>query len=209
VRPRLDIVLALLVAALLAAFLVAISLRGQSNHPTVTLVNPTAASLDGAALPTGIVAPPFTLADQYGRRVSLAQEHGHVTVLAFLYTTCGAACVLIAQQIRGALDELASPVPVLLISADPVADTPARVSRFLAEVSLSGRVHYLSGPPAQMRRIWKQYRVTPASAGRKAFARSAAVMLVDGRGRERDLFEQEQLTPESLAHDIRALQAGA
>ena len=51
---------------------------------------------------------------------------------------------MIAQQIRGALDELRRPVPVLLISADPAADTPARVRRFLPRVSLSGRVRYLT-----------------------------------------------------------------
>ena len=54
-------------------------------------------------------------------------------MLAFLYSTCGATCVLIAQQIRGALDELPRPVPVLIVSADPRADTPARVKRFLAQ----------------------------------------------------------------------------
>ncbi len=44
---------------------------------------------------------------------------------------------LIAQQIRGALDELPHPVPVLIVSADPAADTPASVARFLAQVSLT------------------------------------------------------------------------
>jgi hypothetical protein len=49
--------------------------------------------------------------------------------------------------------------------------------------------------------------VTPA-AGRAAFERSASVLLIDGRGLERVIYQQEQLTPESLAHDIRSLQAG-
>ena len=38
-----------------------------------------------------------------------ARYRGQVTILAFLYSTCGATCVLIAQQIRGALDELPAP----------------------------------------------------------------------------------------------------
>jgi hypothetical protein len=50
--------------------------------------------------------------------------------------------------------------------------------------------------------------VVPASAGRAAFERAAAVLLLDGQGRERVVFGQEQLTPESLSHDIRKLQAG-
>ncbi len=72
--------------------------------------------------------------------MSLSSYRGQVVVLAFLYSTCGATCTLIAQQIRGALDELPQPVPVLIVSADPAADTPASVARFLARVSLTGRI---------------------------------------------------------------------
>ena len=97
---------------------------------------PGALGFDGAALPAS--APPpanFTLSDLTDptrRPVSLASYRGHVMVVAFLYTACGATCTVIAQQIRGALDELPQPVPVLLISADPSADTSARARRFLA-----------------------------------------------------------------------------
>ena len=75
-------------------------------------------------------------------------------------------------------------------------------------MSLTGRVHYLTGSSAQLRPIWRAYRVHPASAGRVAFDRFAFLLLLDARGRERVLFEPEQLTPEALAHDIRKLQAG-
>jgi cytochrome oxidase Cu insertion factor (SCO1/SenC/PrrC family) len=129
-------------------------------------------------------------------------------VLAFLYSRCGASCVVIAQQIRGALDELPRPVPVLMVSADPAADTRASVGHFLDQVSLSGRVRFLTGPLGQLRSVWRAYRIAPAVRGRAAFERNPAVLLLDGRGRERVLFGLEQLTPESLAHDIRKLQAG-
>lgn len=206
-RPRLDIALAVFVAVILAAFLAIVSLGGSSSHtPSATLAVPGQSNLDGAALPAGVTAPPFALTDQHGRHVSLGEERGHVTVLTFLYSTCGASCVVIAQQIRGALDELAHPVPVLIVSADPAMDTPSRVRRFLAQVSLSDRVRYLTGSASQLRQVWREYGVTPAGAGKRQFARFAKVLLLDGQGRERDLFEQEQLTPESLSHDIRTLE---
>jgi protein SCO1 len=181
--------------------------KGASSHPpSATDANPIGSTgFDGAALPAGIVAPSFTLTDQRGRSISLDQFRGRVTLLTFLYSTCGAACVLIAQQIRGALDELRDPVPTLIVSANPRADTPASVGRFLGEVSLTGRVHYLTGPPSRLRRIWRAYRVIPASAGRKAFALHASVLLIDARGNERVVYQQEQLTPEALAHDIGKL----
>jgi len=164
-----------------------------------------AAGFAGGALPGGVPEHDFTLQDQSGRRVSLASFRGDVVVLAFLASTCGPACVLIAQQIRGALDELARQVPVLLISVDPTGDTPAGVTRFLAQVSLTGRVHYLSGPPRALRSIWNAYGIKPLGAGRGAFERSAAVTLIDRSGRERVIFGLEGLTPEGLAHDIRKL----
>jgi cytochrome oxidase Cu insertion factor (SCO1/SenC/PrrC family) len=112
---------------------------------------------------------------------------------------------VIAQQIRGAIDDLHAAPAVLIVSADPAGDTPARVERFLTDVSLSGRVRYLTGPPAQLRSVWRAYRIAPASDGRAAFERTATVMLLDRSGRERVLFGLEQLTPESLAHDIERL----
>ena len=47
--------------------------------------------------------------------------------------------------------------------------------------------------------------IVPATAGRAAFDRSASVFLLDRTGRQRVLFQLEELTPETLAHDIRKL----
>jgi protein SCO1 len=159
----------------------------------------------GAELPQPPPAHDFTLADPAGRAVSLSALRGRVAVVAFVSSACGRTCVLIAQQIRGALDELAAPVATLLVSVDPTADTPARRIAFLASVSLGGRARFLSGPVAQLAPIWRAYRVQPLSAGAAAFERSAQVVLIDRGGRERVLFGLEQLTPEGLAHDIRKL----
>ena len=56
-------------------------------------------------------------------------------------------------------------MPVLLVSADPAGDTPPAVRRFLAKVSLSGRVYYLTGSPAALAGVWRDYKVRPPSAG--------------------------------------------
>ena len=210
-RPHL-LVLGLVAVLAVAVALVAI-FAAPSDHDGASSAVPgseatTSSGFDGAVLPPSPLAPDFTLTDQNGRPISLTSVRGHVAVLTFLYSTCGATCILIAQQIRGALDELPHPVPVLIVSADPGADTPASVARFLARVSLTGRVQYLTGSPAQLRPIWRAYRVHPATVSRAAFDRFAFLLLLDARGRERVLFEPEVLTPEALAHDIGKLQAG-
>jgi protein SCO1/2 len=164
---------------------------------------------DGAPFPAGIGAANFTLSDEEGGRVSLGEYRGRVVVLTFLYSTCGDTCMVIGQQIRGALDELESeharlPV-VLIVSADPAADTPAHVRRFLSEVSLTGRARYLTGTASQLRAVWRSYDVKPASVGARKFDEYAPVLLIDPSGEKRVLFEVEELTPESLGHDVNRL----
>jgi protein SCO1/2 len=159
----------------------------------------------GAELPEPVAAPPISLTDQYGRAVSLGDFRGKPVIVAFLYSNCGGPCTLIAQQIRGALDELPRPVPVLIVSADPAGDTPRSIRRFLAATSLSGRVYYLTGSPAALGEVWRAYKIKPAAAGAAAFASHATVLLIDPEGRERVVYGPEQLTPEALAHDVGRL----
>jgi protein SCO1 len=207
-RPRLLLPAAagLLVAGALA-FAILASSSGKSGGGSST-VSASTNAFDGAALPAGVQAPPFTLTDQSGRPVALNSLRGRPVVIAFPYTGCRNSCVLIAQQIRGALDELSRPPAVLLISADPAADTPARIRGFLERVSLAGRATYLTGTATQLKRVWRSYRVTPSSAGHAAYAKYATVLLLDARGEERVLYGPEQLTPEALSHDIRKLESG-
>ena len=189
---------------------------------------PSATGFDGALLPASLRPREFALTDQYGRRVSLREERGRVAILAFLYTTSKTTAPLIAQQIRGALDELEpearapssrsragaqpasggarDPVPALAVSVDPSADTRAHVRAFLRDTSLSGRLEYLTGTPAQLRAVWRAYAATPARAGASAYERAAFVLLLDRAGAPRVELPLEQLTPEALAHDIRRLQ---
>ena len=205
--PSYVLPLAALAVLVLALAGVLIARAGNSSGPSTPATTSANGGFEGAPL-SGTPAPDFTLTDQSGRRVSLSDFRGHVVVLTFLYPGCGATCTVIAQQIRGALDELPSPVPVLIASADPASDNAAATARFLSSVSLTGRALYLTGPESALTPIWHAYRVKPASAGPALFDSYAFVMLIDGSGRERVLYESEQLTPEGLAHDIRALGGG-
>lgn len=139
-------------------------------------------------------------------------------VLAFLSSGCR-ACVLAAQQVRGALDELAgaptygkgTEVPamqVLFVSTDPHVDTGTHVKRFLTETGLADRVLYLTGGPARLRPVWRAYRIPPTSAGRAASEAATTVLLIGRAGNERVAFGLEQLTPEGLSHDMRLLRDG-
>jgi protein SCO1/2 len=209
-RPILIAAVALALALAAALALVISGAGGSSSSGTARSAAEGLAGTTGfagAELPQPPQAYDFTLTDSAGQAVSLASLRGKVVVLAFVSSACGRTCVLIAQQIRGALDELPSPAPALLVSVDPAADTPARRRAFLASASLSARARFLSGPAGRLAPVWRAYRVRPLSAGVAAFERSIPVLLIDRDGRERVLFGLEQLTPEGLAHDIRKLAA--
>jgi protein SCO1 len=216
-RPSSRILIAVTTVVVLAFALVVIldrpstqSSAGTASTDTGTPVaeHTSSSGFDGALLPGDVIAPDFTLTDQHGRRVSLGRYRGRVVILTFLSSACLPTCPLVAQQIRGALDELGHPVPTLVVSADPTADTPAAVRRFLGEASLTGRVHYLTGTRAQLQPIWRAYNVVPAQLADPDSPHPASVLLIDRSGQERDLFQVEQLTPEALAHDIRKLESG-
>jgi cytochrome oxidase Cu insertion factor (SCO1/SenC/PrrC family) len=217
-RPQLRLALLALATLLVLGLALAVILGGtpgnSARNPSPSSSSTPAGAtsvtgFDGAALPGGIVAPGWTLTDPQdrGRRVALSDYRGQVLVLTFLAPTATGVSPLIAQQIRGALDDLGHPVPAVAISADPALDTPARIRGFLARAALGGRMTYLTGTQAQLRPIWHAYHVVPLSAGRAKFENAATVLLIDGLGDERVLFGVEQLTPRSLAHDIERLQA--
>jgi protein SCO1 len=219
--PRSPVLAALAAAALALAALPGCSASSGSGRGTAGAASTVASAagvssatgFDGALLPSGRSAHEFTLTDQYGRRVSLSALRGRVAILAFLYTASRTTAPLIAQQIRGALDELEQeprpsgrPVAALAVSVDPAGDTPARIRAFLRASSLTGRLEYLTGTLAQLRAVWRAYAVVPASAGATAYERSAFVLLLDKAGAQRVELPLEELTPEALAHDIRKLQ---
>jgi protein SCO1 len=218
-RPRSRILLLACASALLLAFALAVILdQPATQSPTATTSTNASPSVvadassssgfDGALLPGSVGAPDFTLTDQRSRSVSLRQYRGKVTILTFLSSACHPTCPLIAQQIRGALDELGRPIPTLIVSADPAADTPPAVRRFLDEASLTGRVEYLTGSRAQLQPIWRAYNIVPAELSDAESPHAASVLLIDRSGQKRVLFQVEQLTPEALTHDVRKLEDG-
>jgi protein SCO1 len=162
----------------------------------------------GAVRPAGIPPNDFSLTDQDGARVRLSDYSGRVVILTFLYSTCQNSCPIIAQQIRGAIDQLGQSVPAIAVSVDPRQDTRLSTRNFLAKQSLLGRMHFLLGSFGTLQPIWRAYGIQPQGPGTgPAYDHSAYVILVDKQGRQRIGFPNDQLTPEGLAHDVRKLEA--
>jgi protein SCO1/2 len=163
-----------------------------------------ATGFEGAIRPPDLRAEPLSgLSDEEGRPLSLDRFRGQVVVMTFLYTTCEDTCPLTAQQIRGALDDLGTDVPVVAVSVDPANDDAKNARRFLVEQQMIGRMHFALGDAKDLERQWAAYGIAPQRDGKE---HSAYVVLVDGDGVQRIGWPVDQLTPEGLAHDIKALQ---
>jgi protein SCO1/2 len=205
-RLRTKIVLA---TTALLAIAIALVLAITFDHGGSNTSTSQDGGFDGAVFPPGLRAHDFKLPNQRGQKVRLGSYHGRVVVLAFLFSDCH-TCVLVAEQVRGALEELTDTrgPATIFVSTDPATDTHASVNRFLNETSLSGRVEYLTGTQAQLQPVWRAYGVAPVSMGRTASEAQAPVLLIDRAGIERVGFSPEQITAEGLAHDIGKLQGG-
>ena len=156
----------------------------------------------GAIRPPGIPAQQLTgLVDEDGRPAQLPRE---VTIVTFAYTRCEDACPTTIQQVRGALDRLDDPPPVLIVSVDPILDTPERAKAFLADQSVFGRMSYLTGPSPALQQQWRSYGIQPQT---ELDEHSVSVAILDGEGRQRIGFPLDKLTPEALARDVETLRA--
>ncbi|CAB4932633.1 unannotated protein [freshwater metagenome] len=199
VHPRLRLVLMTLGSLLLVGILVFVIAydpeTGGTQAPTT--------SLQGSIRPK---APPVdaALPDQEGRMTRVADLRGAPVIVTFMYTTCDNDCPTMTQQIRGALDRLGRDVPVIAISVDPANDTPARARAFITKQHMTGRMRFLLGDEAQLQRVWRAFGIQPQENG---LEHSASVMVLDPRGVARVSFPVDRLTPEGLAHDVRAVSA--
>jgi protein SCO1 len=197
VRLALTVVIACCAAAIVA---VVVASGTSGGAPPVIVQH----GFAGALRPPQIPPKDFALRDQDGRVASLRSYRGQPVILTFMYSTCQNTCPIMADQIRGAMDDLGHDVPALAISVDPKNDTPLNAKRFLLKHALSGRMRFLLGTRAALRPIWKAYGIQPQGS---RFDHSAYVLLIDKRGKQRVGFPVSELTPEGLAHDVNVLQS--
>lgn len=195
-------------AALLAAT-VALGLytaNRRAQGPTVT----TGGQHEG--LPPGLdrrAAPRIRLAGARGGTIDTAALCGRAYVVTFLYVNCPDVCPVISQDLKAALRELggqARRVAVVAVSVDPRGDTRAAVRAFLRRQRLPPNFHYGIGSERTLRRVWKAYYAAPQLPGRPESAHSAAVWLVDTRGRWRaHIAAGTSVNPREIARRLRAL----
>jgi len=200
-HPRLRLAITVVIACCAAAIIAVVVASGSTGSGPQVIVQH---SFAGALRPPEIPPKDFALRDQDGATASLHQYRGQPVILTFMYSTCQNTCPIMADQIRGAMNDLGYDVPALAVSVDPRNDTPLNAKRFLLKHALVGRMRFMLGSRAQLAPIWKAYGIQPQGS---KFDHSAYVLLIDKRGRQRVGFPMSELTPEGLAHDVKVLQS--
>jgi protein SCO1/2 len=197
VNPRIAVALLVVGVAALGAIVLAATSGGGSE--------PVAGENEfaGASMPQGLFAPDFELKNQEGERVSMRSFRGQPVIVTFLYTHCQDTCPIMAQTVRGALDDLGHDVPALAIAVDPPNDTPRSARTFLAEQRATGRIDFVLGSRAELRPVWHGFGVRPQRVTEEHIAR---ITLVDARGIQRVGYPGSEATPERIAHDIALLE---
>ena len=202
--------LAVTVAAVLAAFLL------QRRPPTSTAASELGAqSTSSNRLPVLFQIPAFALTNQDQQRVTLSMLSGKIWLADIIFTRCAGPCPEMVRRTAQlqALLKPEWPVRFVTLTTDPNYDTPAVLrahgQRFGA---VSGRWHFLTGP--------KKAIIELAVGGLKLtaldkdpakqedpndlFIHSTQFVLVDGAGRARALFENED--PEMNGKVLQAVQ---
>jgi len=147
-------------------------------------------------------APNINLPDQNGNPFQLADQQGKVTLVFFGFTNCVDECPTTLAHIKlalGMLDQSTVPVQVVLVSTDPIRDTPQALQAFLLKFDPA----YLgiTGPLPEMQKIWDGYQVVVLDGGE---THSSFVYVIDQQGNLRLRFEAET-SPEDMASDLNIL----
>jgi protein SCO1 len=147
-------------------------------------------------------APEINMVDHNGHPFKLSDEHGKVALVFFGFTNCVNECPLTLAHFKLALEALgndAGQVQVVMVSTDPIRDTPQALHNFMGKfnpafIGIPGTVDELS-------KLWNAYEVIVLDGGE---THSSFTYVVDKQGRLRLHFDPE-MAPEDIASDLKVL----
>ncbi len=155
-------------------------------------------------------APDFSLVDQEGRPLSLADLRGRAVVLDFVFTHCSGPCpILTSSHVtlqRQLPPEVRERTHFVSISIDPARDTPQALRDYAtARGADLADWSFLTGPVDEVGAVVERYGVAVLPAEDDQFAHSLVTFLIDPQGRVGKRYLGLEHEPADIARDLRAL----
>ncbi len=129
--------------------------------------------------------PTMRLADQTGRVLNLSELRGKAVLVTFAYAHCQTVCPLVVMDMLEVQQRLGADAPeVVIVTLDPLRDTPSRLPSIATQWKLGENAHVLSGEVAQVERTlnaWRIPRVRNEVTGDYSHPTMVYVIAPDGR----------------------------
>ena len=143
-----PIIALLAVALVIAAFL---TFR-HKEQPAFVRIAPPAEEPASNELPKLWALPSFSLTDQHGQTVTLADLRGKVWAADFIYTTCPGPCPMLSARMQSIQKKLGDvpDVRLISISTDPEKDTPEVLAAYAKRFNAGPNWSFLTGDKQQI-----------------------------------------------------------
>ena len=155
-------------------------------------------------------APPFTLTSQDNKPVSLADLHGKVVAVSFIYTGCPDICPMLTQKMVQVQDELGTDfgkkIVFVSISLDPEHDTPEVLKDYAQFWGAKPEGwSFLTGSLDAVHDVTRRYGVFFLKKEDGSVEHSQLTTLVDADGQMRVQYLGARFDPEEFRRDLMSL----
>jgi protein SCO1/2 len=155
-------------------------------------------------------APQFTLTSQDNKPVSLADSHGKVVAVTFIYTGCPDICPLLTQKMVDVQDALGekfgAKIAFISISFDPERDTPEVLKDYAQFWGAKPEGwSFLTGSLEAVSDVTRRYGVFFAKKEDGSVEHSQLTTLVDSEGQMRVQYLGARFNPEEFRRDLMSL----
>jgi protein SCO1/2 len=150
------------------------------------------------------------LTTQDGGRLALADLHGKVVAVTFIYTSCADTCPLLTAKMASIQTRLGPAfglkVFFVSITVDPERDTPDLLKGYAAaHGAQNGGWAFLTGTPAEIRAVVRRYGIVYRKEARGDVDHTFLTSIIDRDGILRVQYVGVRFDPDEFFRDLRFL----